>query len=273
MGRALETLFYLGFLDDDGDITEEGKKACKFNVDPKIAKMLLESSKHHCSNEALSIAAMLSVCVQPGVFMRPKDNHKASDEAKSRFAHLDGDHLTLLNVFHAYKQHAQDGSDPFKFCNENFINIRSLKKAEIIRENLKKTSDELGLPMASTNFQDKEYYPNIRRCLVAGFFMQVAHFEKEKAECFVTFRDAQKASLHPSTSLQHKPEWVVYHEFTMTSKNFLRVTTQVRGEWLSDVAPQYFDLSKLAEGSNQRVALEKIAAKRNQPPVETVSVG
>merc|ERR1719221_662124 len=104
--------------------------------------MLIDSPNHRCSNEALSIAAMLCVCP---VFLRPSGSHKAADEAKGRFAHLDGDHLTLLNVFHAYKQHAQDGADPFKFCNENFINIRALQRAENIRESLKKTSDELGL--------------------------------------------------------------------------------------------------------------------------------
>ena len=40
-----------------------------------------------CSNEILSIAAMLSV---PNVFLRPREAAKAADEAKSRFAHIDG---------------------------------------------------------------------------------------------------------------------------------------------------------------------------------------
>ena len=48
-----------------------------------------------------SIAAMLSV---PMVFMRPREAARAADESKARFAHIDGDHLTLLNVYHAYKQ-------------------------------------------------------------------------------------------------------------------------------------------------------------------------
>ena len=40
----------------------------------------------------------------PQVFMRPNEAKKAADEAKMKFAHIDGDHLTLLNVYHAYKQ-------------------------------------------------------------------------------------------------------------------------------------------------------------------------
>lgn len=40
----------------------------------------------------------------PQCFVRPNDVKKQADEAKMRFAHIDGDHLTLLNVYHAFKQ-------------------------------------------------------------------------------------------------------------------------------------------------------------------------
>ena len=40
----------------------------------------------------------------PQIFVRPNEAKKQADEAKMRFAHIDGDHLTFLNVYHAYKQ-------------------------------------------------------------------------------------------------------------------------------------------------------------------------
>lgn len=40
-----------------------------------------------CSNEVISIAAMLSV---PNVFLRPREQAKRADEAKSKFTHADG---------------------------------------------------------------------------------------------------------------------------------------------------------------------------------------
>ena len=43
-------------------------------------------------------------CLVPQCFVRPTEAKKAADEAKMRFAHIDGDHLTLLNVYHAFKQ-------------------------------------------------------------------------------------------------------------------------------------------------------------------------
>jgi len=43
----------------------------------------------------------------PNCFLRPREAQKAADEAKARFGHIDGDHLTLLNVYHAYKQNSK----------------------------------------------------------------------------------------------------------------------------------------------------------------------
>lgn len=60
----------------------------EFPLDPQLAKMLVAAPEFRCSNEILSIAAMLSV---PNVHMRPKEAAKAADEAKARFAHVDGE--------------------------------------------------------------------------------------------------------------------------------------------------------------------------------------
>ena len=99
--RALELLNYLAALDDEGDITDLGGMMAEFPLDPQLAKMCIASCDFNCSNEILSITAMLSV---PQIFVRPSEAKKAADEAKMSFAHIDGDHLTMLNVYHAFKQ-------------------------------------------------------------------------------------------------------------------------------------------------------------------------
>ena len=59
--RALELLNYLSALDDNGDLTELGSMMAEFPLDPQLAKMVIASTDYNCSNEALSIVAMLSV--------------------------------------------------------------------------------------------------------------------------------------------------------------------------------------------------------------------
>ena len=58
--RALELLNYLAALNDDGDLTELGAMMAEFPLDPQLAKMVIASCEFNCSNEILSITAMLS---------------------------------------------------------------------------------------------------------------------------------------------------------------------------------------------------------------------
>ena len=41
----------------------------------------------------------------------------------------------------------------------------------------------------STDFQSKDYYVNLRKCLIEGFFMQVAHLERTGH--YLTVKDNQ----------------------------------------------------------------------------------
>jgi len=79
--RALELLNYLAALDDDGNLTDLGSTMSEFPLDPQVdaspvgllligadaffqlAKMLIASPEFDCSNEILTIVAMLSGAV------------------------------------------------------------------------------------------------------------------------------------------------------------------------------------------------------------------
>ena len=65
---------------------------------------------------------MENICQIYMIQCRPNEAKKASDDSKLRFAHIDGDHLTLLNVFHAFKQNMEDP----QWCYDNFVNYRSV---------------------------------------------------------------------------------------------------------------------------------------------------
>ncbi|KAF4353804.1 hypothetical protein G4B88_009398 [Cannabis sativa] len=250
--RALEVLNYLGALDDEGNLTKLGQIMSEFPLDPQMSKMLVVSPEFNCSNEILSISAMLSV---PNCFVRPREAQKAADEAKTRFGHIDGDHLTLLNVYHAYKQNSEDQS----WCYDNFVNHRALKSADNVRQQLVRIMARYNLKLCSTDFNSRNYYINIRKAMLAGYFMQVAHLERTGH--YLTVKDNQVVHLHPSNCLDHKPEWVIYNEYVLTSRNFIRTVTDVRGEWLVDIAHHYFDLENFPQCEAKSV-LERLYKKR-----------
>lgn len=248
--RALEQLNYLGALDDDGNLTKVGHLMSEFPLDPQLTRLLVASPQYSCSNEVLSIVAMLAG--QPP-FMRPREAARAADDAKARFNHPDGDHLTLLNAFNAYKQH--EGADQHRWCYDNFLNSRTLKAADNVRMQLARIMRRHHVPLNSTDFNSKDYYVNIRKALTAGFFMQVAHLERTGH--YLTVKDNQAVQLHPSCCLKTKPEWVLFHEFVLTSKQYVRTCTAIQGSWLVEMAPHYYDLTNFP-ASDTRTALEQL---------------
>lgn len=251
--RALEELNYLACLDDDGNLTRMGKVASEFPLDPALAVMLISSPEFYCSNEILSLTALLSV---PQVFVRPASARKRADEMKNLFAHPDGDHLTLLNVYHAFKSDEAQ-ANARQWCHDHFLSLRSLQSADNVRLQLKRIMEREELELVSTPFEDKKYYENIRRALVSGFFMQVAKREAN-GKTYTTVKDNQTVLLHPSTVLGSESEWVIYNEFVLTSKNYIRTLTGIRGEWLLDISPAYYQLDSFPKGE-MKTALMRVA--------------
>lgn len=229
MMRALEELNYLACLDDDGGLTKLGSLASEFPLDPALAVMLISSPEFYCSNEILSITSLLSV---PQIWIRPNNNRKRADEMKAQFAHPDGDHLTLLNAYHAYKGAEQNGEDVKKWCHEHFLSFRHLSSADNVRAQLKRIMETHEIELVSTPFNNKDYYTNIRRALLAGFFMQVAMRESSNSKIYKTVKDDQMVMIHPSTVVSSPYDWVVYNEFVLTTKQYIRTVTNVRPEWL-----------------------------------------
>lgn len=61
--RALERLVRSGMIGEDGRLVEVGAKVAEFGVDVGIASMIWKSKEMKCSEEILTIAAMVSVQV------------------------------------------------------------------------------------------------------------------------------------------------------------------------------------------------------------------
>jgi pre-mRNA-splicing factor ATP-dependent RNA helicase DHX15/PRP43 len=235
--RALELLNYLGALDDEGEMTELGYQMSELPLDPQLAKLILISPDYRCSAEIVAIVACLSV---PQIFMRPREAAKAADEAKAQFAHADSDHLTLLQVFVEYESVPE--KDRKKWCWDNFVNERSMQSALNVRNQLLGIMKRLDLPLISSDLKgDGSFaFTDIRKALTAGMFMQVAY--RQRSGQYLTVKDNQLVFIHPSSVVNSRPEWVLFEEFALTTKNYIRTVTVTNVDWLVELAPHYFDL-------------------------------
>ena len=239
--RALEVLNYLGALDDEGDMTDLGRQMAELPLDPQLSKMLICSPDYNCSNEIVSIVAAMSV---PQIFLRPRENAKVADEAKAQFVDNTSDHITLLNAYATYEEVPKE--ERRDWCWNNFINDRSISSAESVKRQLKGIMKRLDIPLVTCRSAKGNFDTNaIRMALTNAMYMQTAYLQR--AGNYLTVKDNQIVYLHPGSSIDSKPQWVVFEEFALTSKNYIRTVTTTRGEWLVEMAPHYFDLENFPE--------------------------
>ncbi|XP_029933447.1 DEAD/H (Asp-Glu-Ala-Asp/His) box polypeptide 32a [Myripristis murdjan] len=242
--QALEELDYLAALDNDGNLSEIGIIISELPLDPQMAKALLASCEFDCVSEMLTIAAMLTA---PSCLLEPPAGmaHEAV-QCHRKFQHPEGDHFTLINIYNAFKQSQRE---PYfsaeKWCQDYFLDHTALKTADAIRSELTDILNRIELPVSEPSFGTKTNTHNIKRSLLAGFFMQVARDVDGSGNYFI-LTHKHIAQVHPSSSYgvkSHKlglPEWVVFHEYTLSENNCMRTVSEISPQVFIQVAPQYF---------------------------------
>lgn len=249
--RALERLYALEALDQQGMLTELGTRMVQFPISPMYSKMLLKSTELGCAEEALSIIAMLSV---ETIFYAPKQRRDEAGDARKKFLSYDGDHITLLNV---YEQFMSSGSsktsvvvqsEQRRWCRDHFINARSMQRVLQVRQQLKEYVQALKLPIVSSL---PDTVP-VRKSIVSGCFLNAAVLSKDmqnksayKAMCMTKTKRSsiETMKIHPSSALfirQPLPTYVLYNEVVCTTKNYIRGVLRIEREWLTEMVPKFF---------------------------------
>ncbi|KAF7365401.1 putative PRP2-RNA-dependent ATPase of DEAH box family [Mycena venus] len=246
--RALELLYALGALNDRGELTKLGRRMAEFPVDPMLSKAIISSEKYVCTDEVLTIIAMLQE--SGSLFYRPKDKKLHADQARQNFVRPGGDHFTLLNV---WEQWAETNYSQ-QFCYEQFLQFKSISRARDIRDQLAGLCERVEV-IVQSNPNSNDITP-VQKALTAGYFYNTAQLQKS-GDSYRTLKTNHTVYIHPSSSLfQFQPpvKTVLYYELVMTSKSYMRQVMEIKPAWLLEVAPHYFkpaDLEQLATGDKK----------------------
>ncbi|KAK4423938.1 Pre-splicing factor ATP-dependent RNA helicase DEAH7 [Sesamum alatum] len=230
--NSMYQLWVLGALNNVGDLTDLGWKMVEFPLDPPLAKMLLIGEQLGCINEVLTIVSMLSV---PSVFFRPKDRVEESDAAREKFFVPESDHLTLLNVYQQWKANQYRGD----WCNDHFLHVKGLRKAREVRSQLLDILKTLKIPLTSCGPD----WDVVRKAICSAYFHNAARL-KGVGE-YVNCRNGMPCHLHPSSAiygLGYTPDYVVYHELILTTKEYMQCATAVEPQWLAELGPMFFSV-------------------------------
>ncbi|KAG4304670.1 hypothetical protein PORY_002063, partial [Pneumocystis oryctolagi] len=232
---SLELLFSLNSLDKYGKLTTPlGIRMAEFPVDPKMAKTLLMSNEFGCGEQILTIAAMVSV---QNVFL--SQDKKSFETIKKKFSVEEGDHITLMNIFHAFVTKGEKSS---KWCHEHFLNFKALSRAVSIRAQLRRYLERFKIPIKSAD--PKNGTDNIRKCLISGYFSHAAKMQPDGS--FRLVKGDTILYVHPNSMMfNRKADWVIFNEVLETGKKvFMRDITTIKKEWLLELAPHYYTIKE-----------------------------
>lgn len=149
------------------------------------------------------------------------------------------------------------------WCNTNFLNASALRLAVVIRAELLEVMQRIELPVSPPAFGCQDNITNIKRALISGFFLKVAwteHYSKhitvllyplimkprttffflpqvahdvDGSGNYLLLTHRHVAHLHPFSSYLSRrprpnpPNWVLYHDFTISHDNCIRTVSEV----------------------------------------------
>ena len=170
---ALKTLYILGALDNNKMLTSIGRQMATLPLEAHLARILLASAEHGCIYDALDIISILACSSK--LFVDLTDQREASAEARRKFRHSSGDHMTILNAFRAFEEIAAVESKVGRreWCKQHFINERTLREASDIRTQLRTTCERMQLDWRNSRSDSEDPDP-LLRSLVHGLVQQSA---------------------------------------------------------------------------------------------------
>ncbi len=263
----------------DGRLTETGRQMARLPVDPRIARMIIESGKQGCAREILVIAAALSI---QDPRERPTDNQQAADTAHRRFAQPESDFLAFLALWDylAMRQRELSGSAFRRLCRAEFLNYLRVREWQDLHGQLSSLTRDLGINTKTSSSERVR----VHTALLAGLLSQVgmklvlapakpspaarpggpggAERGRRPLPEFLGARGT-KFAVFPGSGLARKPpDWVVAAELVETSRLWARTVAAIEPEWVEPVAAHLVKRSysepRWSRSQGSAVASEKV---------------
>uniref|UniRef100_A0A8C3CNH7 RNA helicase n=1 Tax=Cairina moschata TaxID=8855 RepID=A0A8C3CNH7_CAIMO len=259
--EALKQLYQCDAIDRRGHVTRLGEFLVQFPLPPNLTCAVIKAASLDCEDMLLPIAAMLSV---ENVFIRPGDPQKQK-EAELQHQELSSqvggcnDFATLLNIF----EQCKTSKSPSAWCQKYWIHWRAVKSAFSVEKQLREIISKLKqLPDFPKETFEGSRTEILRRCLCAGYFINVARRSAARTFCTMDGHGSI-VYIHPSSTLYNQEtrlEWIIFHDVTVTSKIYVRTVCPVRYEWVKDLLPRLhqIDAYELSSVAREEVTEEEI---------------
>lgn len=252
---AVDTLHMLGALEDDNTLSAIGKLMVKFPLEPRISRIIVESIMRFPDviYKTLIATSFLSA---NSPFILPPNEEMEARKAHHRFADIQGDFCSYINIFNAYKQ--SDNRE--KFCKKNYLDERVMAEIENINFQLTEiVNEKMGIPVVDHGMGKNGSVNDYLCCIASGMIQFV---------CVRTGREnyhsltADHICIHPgSVMFKQNPVFIVASEIVRTSRIFAMSVSPLTKAMLDTINPSLYE--KLMACKNAKSEKEEKNSKKD----------
>ncbi|PWC08560.1 ATP-dependent RNA helicase HrpA [Mycetocola zhujimingii] len=250
---GLDLLSELGAIDSKATgtprLTRVGRDLARLPIDPRFARMVVESKKHNVSREVMAIVAALTI---QDPRERPLEKRQQADEKHARFTDPTSDFLSLLNLWNYIEEKQKElGSSAFRrLCKNEFLNYLRVREWQDVFRQLRKLSKPLGLTMA-----DRTTNPDgIHKSLLAGLLSHIGLKDAAAAAAnsargkqpgrpgpakkgdYIGARQSRFVIFPGSALAKKQPNAIMAAELVETSRLFARTNAAIDPAWAEAIA-------------------------------------
>jgi ATP-dependent helicase HrpA len=253
---GLDLLTELGAVEAGPRITPIGTQLTQLPVDPRLARMIVESKRHGVTREVLAITAGLTI---QDPRERPLEKRAHADQLHARFVDRTSDFLTLLNLWNYLKEKEKElsGNQFRRLCKSEYLNFLRIREWGDLYRQLSRAATQLHLTVG-----DPSTNPDgIHKSLLAGLLSQIGLKDSAKRD-YIGARQVRFVVFPGSAVFAKQPAALMSAELVETSRLFARMNGAIDPAWAEPIAG---DLVKRTYGEphwekrqGSAVALERV---------------
>ncbi|MGO4534343.1 ATP-dependent RNA helicase HrpA [Leifsonia sp. 2MCAF36] len=242
---GLDLLTELGAISaakEGSKLTAVGRQLAQLPIDPRFARMVVESKRHGTSREVMAIVAGLTI---QDPRERPVEKRGSADEKHARFADPTSDFLTLLNLWNYLEEQQKElSSSAFRrLCKAEYLNFLRVREWQDVYRQLRQLAKPLGLTIGEPSVNPD----GIHRSLLAGLLSHIGLKDVRESGNKGSARGARQSEylgarqtrfvIFPGSTLAKKqPNVVMSAELVETSRLFARMNASIDPAWAEPIA-------------------------------------
>ncbi len=239
-------------------LTPLGRRLARLPVDPRLGRIVLEAGRLGCAEEAIVIAAALSI---QDPRERPADQQQAADAQHARFADEQSDFLSYLNLWRYLRERQRElsGNQFRKQCRAEFLHSLRVREWQDLVGQLRQAAKATGVTLNETPAEPRE----LHIALLSGLLSHIGHKDPRGRE-YEGARGARFQLSPGSVLAKRTPEWVMVAELVETTRLWGRTAARIDPHWVEGLAEHllkrsygepHWEARRASAVTNERVTL------------------